>query len=228
MCPLCLNKNSQLQTVAGPDHQEYHLCHICKLIFSPTQFHLGLQAERKRYETHQNGLHQKGYVDFLNRTIQPALLYLNSSMQGLDYGCGPGPTLSQLLGFQNIACEDYDPIFFPTELKPGYDFIFSTECFEHFYYPEKEISRLYNLLIDNGYLIIMTDPWETVEQFKTWYYAKDPTHVCFYHKTSFDYICKKFGFLSLPCNDARVFILPKQNKVAIHERDAEESKQVSN
>lgn len=68
------------------------------------------------------------------------------------------------------------------------------------------------MLNEDGFLIIMTDQWKKPEQFKTWYYAKDPTHVAFYHKATINYICKKFGLTQLPCEDERVFILKKEMK----------------
>jgi len=69
-------------------------------------------TEEARYKAHQNSPQDAGYVRFLNQAITPALPYLNGSMRGLDYGCGPTPTLSGLLNAHGLYCENYDPYFF--------------------------------------------------------------------------------------------------------------------
>ncbi|MEX1121295.1 MAG: class I SAM-dependent methyltransferase, partial [Balneolales bacterium] len=119
----------------------------------------------------------------------------------------PGPALSILLQRQNIECEDYDPYFYPRELTSTYDFIFATECFEHFNYPDREIKRLKSLIKPGGILTVMTINWKNLEDFPNWHYAKDPTHVSFFRQETFDFICKKYGFEELPCRNARVTIL---------------------
>jgi 2-polyprenyl-3-methyl-5-hydroxy-6-metoxy-1,4-benzoquinol methylase len=151
-------------------------------------------------------------VEFLQRIIQPARAYLTPTMRGLDYGCGPGPTLSVLLKREGIPCHNYDPIFFSEDPQGPFDFIFATECFEHFHCPATELSRLTPLLSPQGYLFVMTELWHQQIDFRSWYYASDPTHVSFYHLNSFDYICRQFGFNILAHYDARVLLLQKNQQ----------------
>lgn len=208
-CPLCRNTKNNT-SVNGADVRQYFYCNNCHLIFVSPSFHLSSEAEKSRYQFHQNNIEDKGYVAFLNKAIQPALPFMNTAMKGLDYGCGPSPTLSKLLQQQGYACSDYDPYFFP-ELNANhkYDFIFATECFEHFFQPEKELNTISELLNDNGLLIIMTEQWQTIEHFATWYYPKDPTHVCFYHSHTFNFIAEKFQFEILYNDKKRVVVLRK-------------------
>lgn len=206
-CPLCQNSKN-LIPVKGADERAYYQCPHCYLIF--TKQYLTLAEEEARYRTHQNGPQYEGHVKFLNRAITPALSYLNSTQRGLDYGCGPVPTLSVILKEKyGIACDDYDPLFYPEPPAGKYDFIFSTECFEHFFSPAKELWRLCELLIDDGLLIIMTACWDETIDLKTWYYFRDPTHVAFYHQKTFQFIANAFGFDRLSTPDDRVFILKK-------------------
>ncbi len=74
--------------------------------------------------------------------IDPALPYLTAGMTGLDYGCGPTPTLSVMLRREGIRCEDYDPFFVGHPLQKTFDFVFSTEAFEHFFHPGREIRKI--------------------------------------------------------------------------------------
>jgi hypothetical protein len=210
ICPLCV-KPTSFREVQGPDDRSYHLCGSCLLIFTNTKFHPSLAQEEQHYSKHENGIQYKGYVNFLNKAIQPALPLLKPGMKGLDFGCGPVPTLSLLLNAEGYEVDDYDPYFFP-EISEGksYDFIFATECFEHFFFPAKDLQRIKKLLKENGLLVVMTERWKKVEEFKRWYYAKDPTHVSFYHNRTFDKICHKFGFERLYIDDSRLVILQRK------------------
>jgi hypothetical protein len=208
-CPLC-TVNDRITIIKGAGNKTFHLCGNCKLIFVDPLFHLSKEEGEARYRLHQNDIQHKGYVDFLNMAINPAVKYLQPEMKGLDYGCGPNPTLSLLLEKAGFCCENYDPIFYPKiATSATYDYVFSTECFEHFFFPEKDIASISNLLNKSGLLIIMTLFWKKSDEFEKWYYAKDPTHVSFYHKETFQYVCNRFGFKELWTDDERVIILQK-------------------
>lgn len=204
-CPLCLIRRTT--DVHGADERRYHLCGNCSLIFADPQHHLSLMAEKAYYATHENSIDNPGYVRFLNRIVRPMLPCLDSDMRGLDYGCGPGPTLSLLMGRHGIACDDYDPLFADRPLRPPYDFVISTECFEHFHRPSRELRRILSLLRPGGLLGIMTERWTTPEAFADWYYTRDPTHVSFYHANSFEFMCRHFGFTPVWMDASRVAIL---------------------
>ena len=192
-CPLC-SSLAEKSHLGGPQGRGYLLCPDCKLIFMESAFLPTRAAEEERYKAHQNGPQDAGYVAFLNQAINPALPYLNNTMHGLDYGCGPNPTLSGLLLSHGLQCENYDPIFFPAFPDHCFDFIFATEVAEHFFHPAEELNRISKLLLPGGILTLMTEHWSSLEGFAEWYYAKDMTHVCFYHSKTIEYICSQYGF----------------------------------
>ncbi|HUG93667.1 MAG TPA: class I SAM-dependent methyltransferase [Planctomycetaceae bacterium] len=208
-CPLC-RVSGRTTAVVGADERRYHLCGACCLIFADPAHHLSPDRERAHYEMHENSIENQGYVRFLNRVVGPMLPHLDRGMRGLDYGCGPGPTLSLLLRRQGIACDDYDPLFADGPLRPPYDFVFSTECFEHFHDPATDIRRIHALLRPGGLLGIMTERWTTLAAFADWYYTRDPTHVSFYHATSFEVLCRRFGFTPVWSDGTRVVILRRR------------------
>ena len=123
------------------------------------------------------------------------LEYISKDDIGLDFGCGPGPTLSHMCKDLNIQQDNYDPIFFNNEnvFKKKYNFVTSTEVVEHLYNPEKEFERLFTLLKKNGVLGIMTQFYSDDIIFKNWFYIKDITHVVFYSKQTFKYLAKKYN-----------------------------------
>jgi len=110
-CPLCFNVVFTSE-IKGPSGQWFHYCENCRLVFSEKQDLPNRQNEKERYLEHENSIHDKGYVRHLNQAINPALPYLRENMRGLDYGCGPAPTLNRLLAIKGLNCEFYDPSFF--------------------------------------------------------------------------------------------------------------------
>jgi SAM-dependent methyltransferase len=110
-------------------------------------------------------------------------------MEGLDFGCGPNPVLPDILKSAGYGCLNYDPIFFLDFPDERVDFIFATETFEHFFNPLREMKFITALLRPGGILTVMTQRWKSPDQFADWWYVRDITHVSFFHKKTFDYIC---------------------------------------
>jgi SAM-dependent methyltransferase len=214
-CPLCSN-TGPFQVLTSAIHIPYYLCDTCALIFMDRTFLPSPEIEKECYQTHENGPQYAGYVAFLNQAISPTLPYLDTDMRGLDYGCGPGPTIQPILMNEGIHCENYDPFFYPEEPKGCFDFVFATEAVEHFFSPGQEISRIHGLLKPGGIFTIMTEGWEDLTSFPGWYYAKDITHVSFYHADTIDYICKSFGFIPLHRENPRVSVLRMEPKAMQH------------
>lgn len=213
-CPLCHTPNAGI-AVKGPDKRAYWQCPCCWLIYVSQQHYPNLEDEKKRYEVHQNTIENEGYVQFLNQAITPTLSLLQTGNKGLDYGCGPHPTLSQLIKQHGFECDNYDPFFFPQAPQPPYDFIFATECIEHFFFPLRDFTQIKEWLKTGGYLTILTAMWQSHEQFANWSYARDFTHVCFYHTSTMDFIAKEMGF-SIVMNDGkRVCVFKKMDKAYI-------------
>jgi SAM-dependent methyltransferase len=206
ICRLCQSEDVSI-TKNSVDERVYFLCNDCHLISVDGKYFPGREEEKKRYLTHQNGVQFEGYVRFLHQAIDPALEFLRKDMTGLDYGCGHAPTLSRLLEQNGYQCEDYDPLFVDHKLDKKFDFIFSTEVFEHFFYPGKEIEKIKKLLKNDGLLIVMTERWKDVDHFSKWCYTRDLTHVSFFHSGTFDFLCSHFGFRRIFDDKERVIIL---------------------
>jgi SAM-dependent methyltransferase len=210
-CRLC-NSNDSVPVDAGTDKRGYYKCNCCHLIFVDSKYLPSAEKEKTRYLSHQNSPGNEGYLNFLKIIIEPSLSYINPQMVGLDYGCGPEPVLSQMLKEKDITCFNYDPYFHQEHPFTSYDFIFATECFEHFFFPKNDIALISDLLKPEGYLCIMTERYDNLDMFKTWYYKRDITHVSFYHMLTIDYICLAFGFDIVYKDQSRGVILRKTSK----------------
>jgi len=208
-CPLC--SNAALEPVKGPDTRVYLFCPLCLLIFVDPSCRIDLREAMERYREDDNGIVYPGYFNFLIQVARPLLPYLKPGHRGLDYGCGSVPALSGFLRTMGYECEEYDPLFFPIELNPPYDFIFATECMEHFFHPEKDLERITQMLSPGGYLAVMTLLWKKKEELSTWEYAKNPTHVSFYHADTFAYICQRFGLEMIWSDGERCMLFHKKS-----------------
>jgi len=161
-------------------------------------YHLNAEQERQRYDAHDNSPDDPGYRQFLQRLLTPLLSQLTSGQKGLDFGCGPGPTLSLMLQAQGFSMSLYDPFYAndTAVLQQQYDFITCTEAIEHFADPCLEWRRLLGLLQTGGVLAIMTSLYDEQQSFAEWYYKNDPTHICFFSVATFSWLAKRFQLLT--------------------------------
>ncbi|MCP4338456.1 MAG: class I SAM-dependent methyltransferase, partial [Desulfobulbaceae bacterium] len=138
-----------------------------------------------------------GYRQFLSRLSTPLLEKLEKpagKKRGLDFGCGPGPTLSTLFEEQGYQMDLYDPFYYndPEVFEKKYDFICATEVVEHLADPDREFAALFSMLKQGGWLGIMTKLVIDRHAFTNWHYIRDMTHICFYSKSTFNYLAERF------------------------------------
>ncbi len=191
-CPLC----------ASADHASYHRdarrdyrrCRRCALVFVPPHQRLGPDAEKAVYDRHENSPDDPGYRRFLSRLFDPLAARLAPGARGLDFGAGPGPTLSVMFEEAGHPMAIYDPFYAPdaAALERTYDFITATEVVEHLFAPGRELERLLGLLAPGGWLGLMTKRLESAEAFADWHYILDPTHVCFFGEATFRWLAERW------------------------------------
>ncbi|HLF17519.1 MAG TPA: class I SAM-dependent methyltransferase [Candidatus Omnitrophota bacterium] len=194
-CPLCQNDEISLYAVVKPSggvKKDYYHCPRCFLIFVPSPFHLDPAREKERYDLHENSPDDEAYVKFLSKLTGPLLWRLKPGWEGLDFGCGPGPTVSAILKKEGLRVFDYDPFYFPEKklLERQYDFITCTEVLEHLRFPRESFILWERLLRAGGTIAVMTEVWQEKEPFSNWWYLKEPTHICFFRQQTFLWVAK--------------------------------------
>ncbi len=206
-CPLC---GGEAIFFFRGGSRSYLRCKHCDLIFVPIEYHLPYDVEKERYEFHENDSNDPKYRKFLSKLTNPLLKYIGDNMKGLDYGAGPGPAISVILGELEFEVADFDPIFAdrPELLNRKYDFVTCTEVVEHFRNPFDEWSKLVGLVKPTGILGVMTTLYDDSIDFKTWHYRRDDTHISFYSLETIEWIKKRFG-LQKEYSDDSVSILRK-------------------
>jgi len=194
-CPLC--SAAACQPFSQDKRRQYWRCDNCQLIFADPTTLLDAAAELSIYQQHQNDPADERYRAFLNKLAAPLQQRLAGvGFHGLDFGCGPGPTLSLMLTETGQQMSIYDPYFAdnPEVLTQQYDFICATEVIEHFYQPAREWQLWLNLLKPGGWLGLMTKLSDQVSDFGNWHYKNDPTHVSFFSSHTFAYLAARDGF----------------------------------
>jgi hypothetical protein len=181
----------------------------------PESHHLTPAEEVSRYKMHRNTLSNKGYVGMFLEKISAVHQHCPGVKSVLDYGCGPSPVLAELLKRDGFSCEVYDPFFFPASPDGYYDLIISTEVFEHLRDLRGELQRICKLLKPGGYLAVMTSLHDKVSDFENWWYASDPTHICFFGASTFDWLAREFGF-DIIFLDYKNFIILQNRSSAIN------------
>ena len=185
------------------DGRDYLRCGTCALTYLPASQHADAARERARYEEHNNSSSDPGYRSFLDRVLSPLCARLAPGSEGLDYGCGPGPT-AVMLAERGFRTYNYDRYFFPDEavLSRKYDFLVCTEVLEHLRRPAEDLARLDALLKPGGLLGVMTGVLEDDASFADWWYRRDFTHICFYRPETLAWIAARFGWtLTRPARD---------------------------
>jgi cyclopropane fatty-acyl-phospholipid synthase-like methyltransferase len=152
------------------------------LVFVLPEYYLDAMAEKARYDLHTNSSEDEGYRKYLTKVSDPVIKRLDKGAHGLDFGSGPGPTLSLIFEEAGFDMKIYDHFYAKYEevLESKYDFITSTEVVEHLYEPKAVLDKLWSLLNKNALLCILTQLYPDQEAFSSWYYKNDPTHVCFF------------------------------------------------
>lgn len=204
-CPLC---GAAAEWTAIHRQRDFYHCTVCDLIFVPPDQHPDREAERARYATHNNTLDNAGYVAMFEGPIARLGEHCEGGCRILDYGCGPGPVLVELLRRAGYDAVGYDPLFAPgADLTRPFDAVISTETFEHFARPRTEITRILGLLRPGGLLAVMTLFHPGPDAVADWWYARDPTHVAFYSHVTFDWTCREFCLTTLYRDDRNFTIL---------------------
>jgi len=150
--------------------------------------------EKAAYDHHQNSPTDPGYRRFLSRLFLPLQDRIAPGSHGLDFGSGPGPTLSIMLEEIGHTITLYDHFYAnnPAALQQPYDFITATEVVEHLHDPATILHQLWTLLKPRGYLGLMTKLVRDQEAFTTWHYKNDRTHVCFFSRTTFEWLADQW------------------------------------
>jgi SAM-dependent methyltransferase len=190
-CPLC--HHHDVHHYFEDKRREYLQCQQCELVFVKPDQRLEAREEKAHYDLHENDPSDAGYRKFLSRIADPLTDRISSNSHGLDFGCGPGPTLSIMLEEAGHTMELYDIYYHPERavLDKTYDFMTATEVIEHLYEPDKVWQQWLNLVKPEGWIGLMTKLVIDVDAFAGWHYKNDPTHVVFFSRQTFQFLAER-------------------------------------
>ncbi len=199
-CPFCENTAIKEYSLS----KKYYHCEAnrnngCGGFFVHKSFFDSTEEQKKRYLQHKNELNiqseKNGYRKYLEKFVSTVLTYVDDQDKNIhtlfDYGSGPSPSLVMLLEEYNqtsffsndVSIKHWDPFFYPDGdfFTNGADIVFCLEVIEHFEKPLEGFNGLAKSCAKDGLIAIQTQlAPNTFEEFKTWWYKEDSTHVSFY------------------------------------------------
>ena len=208
-CPLCGAEDPE--PFFEDQLRPYLRCDACDLVFVPRSHHLSPAAEKAQYDLHCNSPDDPGYRRFLSRLADPLIPLLPPGSDVLDFGSGPGPTLSVMLEEAGFRSAIYDPFYAPDArvLDASYAAVTATEVIEHLSRPGETLERLWARVEPGGVLGIMTRFRPSKDRFAGWHYRRDPTHVAFFSPRCLEGIATRLGAsLTLKGPDVALFQKP--------------------
>jgi hypothetical protein len=210
-CKICQENTNVL--IERKKELLYYRCTSCGFLYLDDKFIIDEESEKSQYDMHENSFDSLGYVkmfeDFIEKAITP---YEENIKNALEFGCGSGPVLAELLSRKGINVDKYDLYFYPEKVYEGksYDLISSTEVFEHLQKPLEILEMLVEHTNNNGYIVLMTKfPPKDDEEFLAWWYRRDPTHISFFTPQSFEVMAKKVGLKVLKTIDKNIVVFQK-------------------
>ena len=194
-------------------NKHYYHCLNCDCIALDPTYFLSLEKENALYNNHQNSLENSGYVKMFEDFLDYFWDDLSNKERSLDFGSGPTPVLSQLLHKRGTYVDCYDKFYQPIKCfeNQSYDFITSTEVFEHLDDPQATLTLLANHLKPKGIIALMTLFHQNdQEHFLKWWYRRDPTHIIFYTPKTLEILAKKCGLALIKTDRKRIAVLQKR------------------
>jgi len=207
-CKICKNDTIIIKDIA--QEKSYYICQNCQSIMLSDTCLVTKDREKAQYENHNNNFQSKGYVKMFEDFLDFFWSDLDEKKaNALDFGCGPGPVLAQILKNRGLSVDIYDKFYQPKKIfeNKKYDLITSTEVFEHLQNPFEILTLFKKHLKKDGIIAIMTlFHQNNTEDFLKWWYRRDPTHTSFYTPKTFEVLCDMCGLKVLKHDNSRVII----------------------
>jgi hypothetical protein len=190
---------------------EYGECPDCGYVGLVRRFFPSRAEEAARYRLHRNDPVEPGYRAYLGEFVDEALApFLEPGASILDYGSGPVPALSLLLGERGFRALPYDPFFATGAAWRGrsWDAIALHEVAEHLRAPGRSLAYLAARLASGGILAVRTRFAPAREdEFAVWWYRRDLTHLGFWRASSFEFLAERLGLDLLAATEPDIAVL---------------------
>lgn len=214
LCPICSSVTKKIKD--GKKEIYYIKCSRCDFIYKDPKHKISEDAEKSRYEEHNNSIDDPRYVQYFEKFIKTSIFpFAPSGKDLLDFGSGPSPVLGEILKEKyEYNVDIYDYYFKPEKIYIGkkYDVITCTEVIEHIANPMDYFNLFSEILKENGILALMTyfHPKED-EDFFNWHYVRDKTHISFFSQKTIEYISRELNMEMLFTDGVKTAVFKKRD-----------------
>ena len=95
ICNICRSDSaSSFKTL---DNKTYWSCNVCECKYLDKSYFIDSAEEKQRYLEHNNEIKDEQYRAFLSRLSDLLKEKIYPGSNGLDFGCGSGPALADML-----------------------------------------------------------------------------------------------------------------------------------
>lgn len=193
-CPLC--SCPDCTQCSESTSRPFILCSSCGLVFVPAEHHLTQEQEKERYALHQNTPDNKEYIRYLSKIADTVQGIAVAPATICDFGSGREHVLSDIFNSRGARCVAHDPLYgMVAEANGQFDIVVACETFEHLRNPRQELDYISRLVSPGGFIYVHTQLYDgvPVRDFSTWWYAGDPTHICFFCGKTMETVTKILG-----------------------------------
>lgn len=186
ICPLC--NQEKCKVIGTSKLRIFFKCENCTFIFVPSEYHISIEEELKRYELHNNTEENKGYLNFLEKVVNITNQYITPDSKILDFGCGKNAILCKILRKKGVNITPFDPLYNFPLTSDKYDIIILCEVIEHCRNLLETIKIISSHLKENGIVIIRTRTYPLDRNICNWWYSEDITHINFFSIQALKYV----------------------------------------
>lgn len=177
------------------DSRRFYVCKNCRLMF--TECTISLDEIQKHY--------QRQYVTIVDwhkeaQALLEIVRFAVSPNKIFDFGSGSG-ALTDAFRSMGFEVGSYEPMlhgdFRAERYDSDYDLVILNEVIEHVEDIMQLFDNICSVIRIGGIIFISTFMTDTIfsetnkfqGQFRDWWYKDDPTHVSFFCKRTYEYIC---------------------------------------
>jgi SAM-dependent methyltransferase len=151
------------------------------------------EQEQQRYALHHNSPDDRRYHDYLSSIADDVLRFAGGPCAVLDFGGGKDAVLAAIMRARGMDAAAHDPLYGLVAAESRqFDIVVACEVLEHLRDPRRDMEFIARHVKPHGFVYARTRLYDGAD-FSSWWYAKDPTHICFFCGKTMEKVAEILG-----------------------------------